>query len=60
MQNFEQALGSVRRDRESMRTEVQTLSTQLTKALQQVDNLTGELGQIRRMIQSVPAIHIHL
>ena len=33
LENFEQALGSVRRDRESMRTEVQTLSIQLTDAL---------------------------
>ena len=55
MENFEQALGNVRRDRESMRTEVQTLSTQLTDALKQVGNLTDELEQTRRMIPSVPA-----
>ena len=55
LENFEQALGSVRRDRESMRTEVQTLSTQLNEALNQVGNLTQELGETRRMIPSVPA-----
>ena len=55
LENFEQALGSVRRDRESMRTEVQTLSTQLTDALKQVGNLNEELEQTRRMIPSVPA-----
>ena len=53
--SFEQALEGVRRDRDSMRTEVQTLSTQLTEALQQVGNLTFELGQTRRMIPSVPS-----
>ena len=47
--SFEQALDSVRRDRDSMRAEVQTLSTQLTEALQQVVNLTGELGQRQRL-----------
>ena len=45
LENFEQALGSVRRDRESMRTEVQTLSTQLTEALTQVGNLTAGVGR---------------
>ena len=55
--NFEQALGSVRRDRESMRTEVQTLSAQLTEALEQVGNLTDELEQTRRMRPSVPSPH---
>ena len=54
LEHFEQALGSVRRDRESMRTEVQTLSTQLTDALKQVGNLNEELEQTRRMIPSVP------
>ena len=54
LENFEQALGNVRRDRESMRTEVQALSTQLTDALKQVGNLTDELEQTRRMIPSVP------
>ena len=44
--SFEQAIEGVRRDRDSMRTEVQTLSTQLTEALQQVGNLTFELGQL--------------
>ena len=53
--SFEQALESVRRDRDSMRTEVQTLSTQLTEALNQVENLTFELGQTRRLIPSVPS-----
>ena len=55
LEHFEQALGSVRRDRESMRTEVQTLSTQLTDALKQVGNLNEELEQTRRMIPSAPA-----
>ena len=53
--SFEQALESVRRDRDSMRTEVQTLSTQLTEALNQVENLTFELGQTRRLIPRVPS-----
>ena len=43
-------LQSVRRDRESMRTEVQTLSIQLTDALKQVGNLNEELEQTRRTI----------
>ena len=55
VEKFEQALGSVRRDRESMRTEVQTLSTQLTEALKQVGNLTQELGETRRMMPSAPS-----
>ena len=33
MTTFEQALEGVKRDRDSMRTEVQTLSRQLTEAL---------------------------
>ena len=48
--NFEQALGSVRRDRESMPTEVQTISAQLTEALEQVGSLNDELEQTRRMM----------
>ena len=55
LENYEQALQSVRRDRESMRIEVKTLSTQLTDALKQVGNLNDELEQTRRMIPSVPA-----
>ena len=38
-----------------MRTEVQTLSTQLTEALKQVGNLTQELGETRRMMPSAPS-----
>ena len=53
---MDRLLGSVRRDREDMRNQVQTLSEQLTQALKQIGELTADLGQTRRMIPVVPNI----
>ena len=47
---------SVRRDRDNIQKEVQTLSEQLTQALKQIGDLTSELGQTQRMIPSIESV----
>ena len=49
-------LGSVRRDRDDVRKEVQTLSEQLTQTLQRIGELTTDLGQTRQMISPASSI----
>ena len=50
-ERIEGLLGSVTRDCDDMRKEVQTLSEQLTQALKQIGDLIVELGQTPHMIQ---------
>ena len=45
---LEGILGSVKRDRDEVKTEVQTLSEQLNQALKQIGDLTDQFGQTRR------------
>ena len=51
-ERIEGLLGSVTRDGDNMRKEIQTLSEQLTQTLKQVGELTTELGTTRRLVES--------
>ena len=53
---LEGILGSVRRDHDDVKTEVQTLSEQLKQALEQIGDLTDQLNQTWREIQYPPPV----
>ena len=54
-QKISQALNNVIKDRDAMRTKVQTLSEQLKQALSTIGVLTAELQTIRLRMEQLPS-----